>query len=315
MKEINLSEIKINNKYLRVDTNIDDLVKSIEKVGLINPLTINEKNELLAGGRRYSALKELNIETVKVLVVKLNNLEQELISIDENLVRKELNKIEFENCLNRGREIYEQLNPELEKVCLEVKNLTPSEKKLEKEKELKDETSFVAVTSEKTGLSKGVIKSAIQRDALSSDLVKNARNMGELSATQTNELIKLQKEQQDEILEVIYNKPGKDIKKIVENVKKVGVQEAIKIAHNIETIPVEYKNIQLMAKKFKKLLSKVIVENIEYDGIEKEKIVKDLNIIKEHIGNIGNTNNDLNIEPSLLVNSENTETESSTQVH
>jgi len=315
LKEINLSEIKINNKYLRVDTNIDDLVKSIEKVGLINPLTINEKNELLAGGRRYSALKELNIETVKVLVVKLNNLEQELISIDENLVRKELNKIEFENCLNRGREIYEQLNPELEKVCLEVKNLTPSEKKLEKEKELKDETSFVAVTSEKTGLSKGVIKSAIQRDALSSDLVKNARNMGELSATQTNELIKLQKEQQDEILEVIYNKPGKDIKKIVENVKKVGVQEAIKIAHNIETIPVEYKNIQLMAKKFKKLLSKVIVENIEYDGIEKEKIVKDLNIIKEHIGNIGNTNNDLNIEPSLLVNSENTETESSTQVH
>ena len=87
MHTMNINEISVSNKYLRTNTNVEKLKKSIETVGLINPLIINENNELIAGGRRYTAMKELGYEEVPVFKVSKNSLEQELISIDENLVR------------------------------------------------------------------------------------------------------------------------------------------------------------------------------------------------------------------------------------
>lgn len=59
MEFIEISKIQTNNKYLRLDTNVDMLKKSIETVGLIHPLSLNESDQLIAGGRRYTALKEL----------------------------------------------------------------------------------------------------------------------------------------------------------------------------------------------------------------------------------------------------------------
>ena len=41
-----------------------------------------------------------------------NKLEKELVSIDENQVRKDLSKLEIESHLRRAKEIYQQLNPE-----------------------------------------------------------------------------------------------------------------------------------------------------------------------------------------------------------
>jgi len=119
---------------------------------------------LLAGSRRFQAITELGWKEVDAHVVDRDVLQQELISIDENLVREPLNKLELEKCLNRGREIYEQLNPDANKIDIS-----------------------------KTGLSKSVIKSAIKRDALAADSVKQARSQGELNASQTNEIIQLDK--------------------------------------------------------------------------------------------------------------------------
>ena len=96
MQLVDISKIQTENDYLRLDTNIEQLKKSIETVGLINPLVINEENKLIAGGRRYCALKELGHKDVPVVIVKKNQQEEELISIDENLVRKDLTKIEVE---------------------------------------------------------------------------------------------------------------------------------------------------------------------------------------------------------------------------
>ena len=54
MELISIDSIKTKSSYLRVETNIEKLKKSIETVGLISPLVINQNNELIAGGRRYS---------------------------------------------------------------------------------------------------------------------------------------------------------------------------------------------------------------------------------------------------------------------
>ena len=109
MDFIQISEIKTNNKYLRLDSDVEQLKKSIETVGIINPLILNQDNILIAGGRRFSAMQELGWEKVPFIKIDKPELEQELISIDENLIRQDLKKMELEASLSRGREIYEEI--------------------------------------------------------------------------------------------------------------------------------------------------------------------------------------------------------------
>ena len=119
MQMMPIDQIIPDNPYLRLNTDVHELVMSIKSVGLIHPLTVNNKNVLLAGGRRFHACRLLGMTEVPVVIVEKDEMEQELISIDENIVRKPLDKMEFEKCLNRGREIYEILNPEVIKVLEE----------------------------------------------------------------------------------------------------------------------------------------------------------------------------------------------------
>ena len=273
MEKIAINEIVISNPYLRINTDIESLKKSIQTVGLINPLTINNDNELLAGGRRYTALKELGETEVKVQRIDLTNLEQELVSIDENLVRCPLNKLELEQCLNRGREIYEEINPTANKVDTEVKKLTTAEKKQEKEEEENDTTSFAAITSEKTGLSKSVIKNAIKRDERSSKVIKQARSEGELSASQVNEIIRLDEKDQDAILPYVKDKSVKEVRKIVERAREGGLNAAIADSLEYKELPREITQLEAIVKRCNNQMSKVLIENIHVEGDQIKKLI------------------------------------------
>jgi len=283
MERINIDDIIVKNPYLRLKSDIEPLMKSIETVGLINPLTINKNNELIAGGRRYSALKQLGHQEVPVIRVEKNELEQELISIDENLVRKPLDKIGLEECLNRGRLLYEELNPTAKKVDLEIKELSPAEKKVQKEKDMEDKTSFAAITAQKIGLSPSVIKSAIRRDVFSSSKVKEARNSGEINSGQVNEIIKLKKEEQEEILPYIQDRPVKEVRKIIKQARTAGVDQAITYSQGMETAPREISDLLKQVKKINKTLSKLQLEEINYQGKERESLEKELNLLLTHL--------------------------------
>mgnify|MGYP002332047964 FL=1 len=280
---MNLSEIKLSSEYLRLDTDVETLQKSIENVGLINPLTINNENELLAGARRYQAVTALGWTEVPVHVVDRQTLEQELISIDENLVRSPLDKLEFEKCLNRGREIFEELNPLVNRVDLTIKDLSTEEKKAEKELEEQDQDSFAAVTAEKTGLSKSVIKGAIKRDALASEAVKQARRVGDINASQTNEIIKLDKDIQERILPVIADKTVKEAKKIIAAAKTGGFDAAIEESDNIIPLPKEFANLKNLSKRVNKNLSRILLEELVYEGPELKSINKEIFKLKENL--------------------------------
>ncbi|MBT3584912.1 MAG: ParB N-terminal domain-containing protein [Halobacteriovoraceae bacterium] len=281
METLNLDQIILANSYLRTETDIEALKKSIETVGLINPLTVNLENELLAGGRRYQALKELGISEVAIQRTDLSTIEQELISIDENLVRTPLNKIELEQCLNRGREIYEKINPSANKIETKAKSLTPAEKKIEKEEEENDTTSFAAITAEKTGLSKAVIKKAIQRDAGSSKIIKDARGKGTVSAGQVNEIIKLTKKEQELLLPHVGKKSVREVRKMVEQARDEGVDEAIRCSMEEETMPTEFIHLGALVKKCNKQLAKILVENIHVEGKELQKVVKQVKSLQK----------------------------------
>ncbi|MEX0799137.1 MAG: ParB/RepB/Spo0J family partition protein [Bacteriovoracaceae bacterium] len=282
MEMMKLDQIKVKSSYLRTNTDNETLKKSIETVGLIQPLLINGNNELIAGGRRYSALKSLGIEEAAVVKVHKSGLEQELMSIDENLVRLDLNKVEFEKCLARGKEIYEELNPLATKY--EEEDLANNKEDNEIKRELpNNKRSFIDLTAEKTGLSKKVIKSAIDRDVNSSPKVKEARSQGELNASQTNELIKLGSEEQDRIIDVVKNRSAKEIKDMVKYIKTNGVEEAVEKTVNAPQLPTEYKSLKTLMKRMNKMAAKVLLEEFVYTDEDKEKFLKEMTTLRNNL--------------------------------
>lgn len=90
--DIPMEEIKVKDRVRSASTEtIQELKASIESHGLINPVTINQNNELIAGERRYHACQELGHETIKANRRETVDEDHELIlEIQENVERKDL---------------------------------------------------------------------------------------------------------------------------------------------------------------------------------------------------------------------------------
>ena len=108
--KVKLTEIK-NTQARREDGDIKELAKSIQEVGLICPLTLNQNYKLLAGRRRFKAISELGWEEVECNIL---NSENELfdfrVAIEENLKRKPLTDIEMATVIKE----YDELKRKLE---------------------------------------------------------------------------------------------------------------------------------------------------------------------------------------------------------
>lgn len=256
-----LTELKATNPYLRLGTDVTELEKSIQTLGLIAPLVISPDNVILAGARRYQALLNLGYTEAPVMVIDRNPLEKELVSIDENLVRKDLSKIEIESHLRRAKEIYQKLNPEADIVEeaseTEIKKvILPAEK-------------FLNMVSEKTGLSPKQIHEAINRDEMAASVVKEARLKGELSLSQTNEIVKLNKEDQKKVISHLKDLPVREIKKFVKIAKTQGVEEAITATPNLPHQK-EFLEIDMGLKKLIKKFKQLQIEGIEISNFPEE---------------------------------------------
>lgn len=271
-----LNDLKATNPYLRLGTNVEDLEKSISTVGLIAPLVVSSDNVILAGARRFQALLNLGYTEAPVLVIKATELEKELISIDENLVRKDLSKIELESHLRRAKEIYQALNPHEEFVAKEETITIPTgemdengEEIVETKKVVKlPAEKFLNLVAEKTGLSPKQIHEAINRDEQADEVVKAARKNGELSLSQTNELVKLSKKDQKAAVEIVKSMPVKDIKQFVKNAKAEGVNAAIqKIPKNPHAR--EFSEIETLLKRLQKRLKQLELEGITINDLPK----------------------------------------------
>ena len=110
---IQISEIKINPERREADPEgVQELVDSISKVGLLNPITVDQEHTLIAGLHRLEAAKLLGWTEIECTVSSLEGLLAELAEVDENAIRKGLSAVEYSDLLLRRKEIYEMLHPE-----------------------------------------------------------------------------------------------------------------------------------------------------------------------------------------------------------
>jgi ParB family chromosome partitioning protein len=89
--QLAVSEIIIKDRIRRNLGDLSGLMESISRHGLMNPIVVNSKKELIAGHRRLESVRRLGWETVQVRVI--TNLDQAAkieMEIDENLHRKSL---------------------------------------------------------------------------------------------------------------------------------------------------------------------------------------------------------------------------------
>lgn len=104
---LDINDIKPNSKQPRKsfpDDKIDELARSIETHGIIQPImvrTAGEGYEIVAGERRWRAARRANLKQVPCIVRELTEEQNMLVAIIENMQREDLNPMEEAEALNQ----------------------------------------------------------------------------------------------------------------------------------------------------------------------------------------------------------------------
>ena len=92
------------------EKDLEDLSLSIREIGMIQPITVrysgNGKYELIAGERRLRAAKRINLQFVPCIVSNVNDEDSALMTLTENLQRKDLNCFEEAEGIRQLIEIF-----------------------------------------------------------------------------------------------------------------------------------------------------------------------------------------------------------------
>ena len=190
---IKISEIKINPGRREAEPKaVEELARSITAVGLMNPVTLDQNNTLVAGLHRLEAAKLLGWTEIECTTIGMDSVQAELAEIDENIVRTKLNRQELCEQLLRRKEIYETLHPETRHgmrngQTAKNANLATLETK-----------SFAEDTAEKTGMSKRAVSRLLQ---IANNLTGDARRIVEAHNMTQDTALKLSRLQHDEQVE------------------------------------------------------------------------------------------------------------------
>ena len=88
------------------DTEYEALRKSIQKFGLVEPLIVNSRNNVLIGGhQRMAVLKDMGVEETEVIAVDLDDQQEKTLNIA-------LNKIEGDWDYQKLEKVIADLTPE-----------------------------------------------------------------------------------------------------------------------------------------------------------------------------------------------------------
>lgn len=124
-----ITEVAIKDVRMRFrlrtpkDEKIVELAASIKRCGLVNAITIDSENYLIAGFHRLHACKLLEHKTIPAVIKDTTKEYGELMEIDENLKRNELNHIEIAEHMVRREEILELLGVRMKKEAINIRKV------------------------------------------------------------------------------------------------------------------------------------------------------------------------------------------------
>lgn len=110
VEEVPVSSIRTKFRLRTPDEEkIREIATSISFCGLINPVSITSDGWLLAGYHRWKAFELLGYATIPAVIHDENELRGELVEVEENLTRNELNSIEVAEHIQRREQLLTEL--------------------------------------------------------------------------------------------------------------------------------------------------------------------------------------------------------------
>jgi ParB/RepB/Spo0J family partition protein len=108
--KLKITDINIGDRIRQETGDLSQLKRSIQEVGLLMPIIVNEKNELLSGFRRLEACRQLGWIEIEARVINTEDDHVKRLDLEyhENLGRVDLT-IEEQESYNHTR--YDLLHP------------------------------------------------------------------------------------------------------------------------------------------------------------------------------------------------------------
>ena len=87
---VSIKDIKVKRRVRKDLGNLENLKDSLRRYGLLNPITLNSKYQLIAGERRLEAAKAIGWTSINANIIdNLTPLSQLEMELEENNQRKE----------------------------------------------------------------------------------------------------------------------------------------------------------------------------------------------------------------------------------
>ena len=224
-------------RTLNVPSGIEDLAENIRVVGLLEPIIVCEaepggpwKYEILAGQRRYQAVKHLGHEEIAArLVERPNTDEASIISLCENDQRLDPNKVDFIEAFTLLFERYGTIKAVSEKSgipynrcrdMVQFERLIPELQDLVRSKKVTQKTALRAQDAASSGR---------DNEVNSKEAIKLANEMSGQSGVEQERLKKVRERNPDKSVEEVIEeaKTSESVKQIVVTLTE-SVQDSLK---------------------------------------------------------------------------------------
>jgi|AntAceMinimDraft_6_1070360.scaffolds.fasta_scaffold60997_1 ParB/RepB/Spo0J family partition protein len=171
------------------ETGITDLANDINTNGLINPITVrlnNNKYEIIAGQRRYLAMKQLNKTYIPCNILNIDTQKAEEISLVENVQRNQMTTCDKVRSYSK---LYDVYNGDIDKV---ISKIHISKQTIQKYLKMKNLPEKVLNLLDTNGENKISIDVAIELTKLSNniDILEVLNKLSTLTNGQKTDTIK-----------------------------------------------------------------------------------------------------------------------------
>lgn len=194
IRTIALDRVRTAHRLRPVDADWASLLADrIREEGLLQPIAVRAadaegNHQLIFGGHRVAACRMLGWESIPAKVLEVSDLQAQLMEIEENLIRAELNPLDRAVFLARHKQVWEALHPETRHGGKRAKKGAEASGQ---DGHLPLAARFSAVAQEKFGLSERTVRRAVAlanaldakvRELIAGEpLARNAKELEELA--------------------------------------------------------------------------------------------------------------------------------------